>query len=67
MAAKIIVVNPCVFCNKEYEVAVDFADFEKYANGALVKVAFPSPKYSADDREFLISSICPHCQSKFFD
>ena len=64
--AKITVSGFCVFCGSEYRVEVEPADLEKYENGALAQVAFPSPKYSINDREFLISSICPACQSKIF-
>jgi len=63
---KIKVSGFCVFCGSEYRVEVESADLEKYDGGALAQVAFPSPKYSVEDREFLISSICPHCQSKIF-
>ena len=56
----------CVFCGSEYRVKADASDLEKYDNGALAQVAFPSPKYTVEDREFLISSICTCCQAKIF-
>lgn len=64
--AKIMVSGFCVFCGSEYRFKADVADLEKYDDGALAQVAFPSPKYSAEDREFMISSICPHCQASIF-
>lgn len=63
---KIGIIRGCVFCGNEYEVKVDVADLEKYNNGALAQVAFPLPKYTIEDREFMISSICPCCQAKIF-
>ena len=64
--AKIKVVGGCIFCGNEYGFIVDASDLEKYDNGALAQVAFPSPKYTVEDREFMISSICPCCQAKIF-
>ena len=64
--AKIKVSGFCVFCGSEYRVEVEPADLEKYDSGALAQEAFPSPKYSIEDREFMISQICPNCQSKIF-
>ena len=63
---KIGLVGRCVICGNEYTVKVEDYDFEAYQNGALAQVAFPSPKYSIADREFLISTICPHCQVSIF-
>lgn len=59
-----IIVDNCVFCGNEYEVAVKSTEWFNYINGALVQDAFPD--LSTEDREFLISSICPTCQSKIF-
>ena len=63
---KIIYKANCVFCNKAHEVELDLEDVCKYEEGALVQVAFPSPKYPAETREFIISRICPTCQDKIF-
>ena len=62
---KVVYNDNCVFCNKMYGVEVFNTDFEKYLNGALAQDAFPD--LNVDDREFIISSICPTCQSKIFD
>ena len=62
----ITMLNVCPFCGREYTVEVDASDLEKYEDGALAQVAFPSPKYSAEIREFIISGICPECQESVF-
>ena len=66
MAKMIKVVGNCVFCGKEYGFMAKVSDLEKYDNGALAQDAFPPSEYSADDREFMISSICPTCQASIF-
>ena len=58
--------NVCPFCGCERTVEVDVSDLEKYENGELAQVAFPSPKYSVEIREFIISGICPPCQKSIF-
>jgi hypothetical protein len=64
--AKITYSNNCVFCGNYYSVPLDEEDVAKYNAGALAQHAFPSPKYSVDDREFIISGICPACQESIF-
>ena len=61
------VVGTCVFCGNEHRVEVDTIDWLGYTYGGdLAQVAFPSPKYSIEDREFIISRICPKCQVSVF-
>lgn len=55
------VVCTCPFCKKENVVTVGYDDYEKYENGAKAQDCFPY--LSADDRELLISGICPECWS----
>ena len=56
--------NVCPFCGKEHAVEVSAADFWEWNDGALVQDAFPY--LSANEREILISGICPTCWDKMF-
>ena len=54
----------CPFCGMPHDVEVDFLDFCAWQNGALAQDAFPY--LSADEREMLISGICPDCWERTF-
>jgi len=54
----------CPFCGKENNVTVNSIDFEAWENGALIQDVMPY--LSADEREALISGICPSCWDKMF-
>ena len=58
------VVTVCPFCGKVNEVGVNEMDYWDWQDGALVQNAFPY--LSADEREALISGICPKCWNKMF-
>lgn len=58
------VVVTCPFCGAEHSVTVWEADFEAWQNGALAQNAFPY--LSAEEREQLISQLCPECQERVF-
>jgi len=49
----------CVICSVKREINVDIEGFANWQNGARIQDALPD--LSADDREMLISSICPTC------
>lgn len=53
----------CPFCGKEHSITVDqnalTEGMQKYKEGALIQNAFPT--FSADEREFLTTGICPTC------
>lgn len=51
--------NRCPLCGKVHNVTVDKAGFERWILGVSVKSAFPY--LSADEREILLSGICPEC------
>ena len=53
------VICRCPFCGKRNSVVVDEEDFERYENGAKAQDAFPY--LEPDERELLISGICPSC------
>ena len=54
----------CPFCGHAHGVFVNEADYWDWQDGALAQNAFPY--LSADDRELLISGICPTCWNKVF-
>ena len=54
----------CPCCRKESAVTVQTRDFNAWRKGALAQNAFPY--LSANDRERLISGICPTCWDKMF-
>lgn len=54
----------CPFCGEINVVRVLDEDYLAWHDGALVQEAFPY--LSADDRELLISGICPTCWEKTF-
>lgn len=54
----------CPFCGGYHEVHVSEADYAEWQDGELAQNAFPY--LSADDREILISGICPKCWAETF-
>lgn len=61
---EVLVVTTCPFCGHAHEVAVNEADYFDWDDGALVQDVFPY--LSADEREMLISGICPKCWAATF-
>lgn len=59
-----IVMTLCPFCGEMHEVPVNEADYWDWQDGALVQDAFPY--LTADEREMLVSGICPNCWDKMF-
>jgi hypothetical protein len=60
---KVVLTRTCPFCRKEHSITVGQEDFARgkalAAGGALAQEAFPS--WTPDEREFLISGVCPKC------
>lgn len=54
----------CPFCGRVDSVVVLEEDFENYVNGGLVQECFPY--LTQDERERLISGICPSCWDGMF-
>jgi Fe2+ or Zn2+ uptake regulation protein len=54
----------CLFCGQVHTVTCSAAGFSAWQNGALIQNALP--ELSAEEREALISGICPDCQSDIF-
>jgi hypothetical protein len=62
---EVCVVTACPFCNKRHEVEVNEIDYLDWQDGVLMaQDAFPY--LSADEREMLITGICPTCWDKTF-
>lgn len=61
---EITIVTRCPFCGKANFIEVNEMDYLDWSDGELAQVAFPY--LSADEREMLISGICPTCWDKMF-
>ena len=61
---EVTIITACPFCGHANEIEVNEADYWDWQDGELVQNAFPY--LSADEREMLISGICPTCWEKTF-
>jgi hypothetical protein len=61
---EITIVTRCPICGHANFVEVNEADYWDWQDGTLVQDAFPY--LSADEREMLISGICPTCWANTF-
>lgn len=62
--SRILLEQICVFCRLPHYVTVNEVDYESYVEGVSAQKAFP--ELSAEEREQIISSICPKCQTRIF-
>lgn len=62
--AKLTIIRNCPLCKAPQTKMFDEEQYRKYEGGALIQDAMPN--VSADDREFLISGICPKCWDSTF-
>ena len=61
----IIIETRCPFCGKTQEIEVDYFDFWMWSEqGICAQNAFPY--LTANEREALISGICPKCWDDMF-
>ena len=61
-----VINTTCPFCGKTTPVQIRrVADYRAWQDGELAQNAFPY--LSADEREMLISGICPTCWDNMFD
>ena len=56
--------GPCYMCHVPQSVTADAAGFAKFEAGDYVQDCLP--ELSADEREFLLSGICPTCWAGMF-
>ncbi len=61
---EVTIITRCPFCGRANEVEVNEADYLDWQDGVLVQDAFPY--LSADEREALVSGICPTCWESTF-
>ena len=59
-----LVVTVCPMCGQYHEVGVNETDYWDWDDGMNVQDAFPY--LSANEREMLISGICPECWDRMF-
>ena len=59
-----VVAVPCRRCQKVTDLQVDLEKFVAWQQGELIQEAFP--ELDADQRELLISGICPKCWDEMF-
>ena len=55
----VIVFRTCPFCKKEQRKEYPIEGYTRFMQGAHVQDCFPD--MTPDDREFLITGICPTC------
>ena len=61
---EVCVVTQCPFCGRGNEVEVNESDYWNWDDGVNAQIAFPY--LSANERETLISGICPTCWARMF-
>lgn len=62
---EVCVVTSCPFCGRANEIEVNEMDYFDWDDGMSAQDAFPY--LSAEEREMLISGICPTCWNKTFN
>lgn len=66
MSAQIGIVEvTCVNCHTKHTITVPVAGYKRWATGHA-KIQDALPMLSEDERELLMSNICPHCWDKLF-
>ena len=61
---EVTIITRCPFCGHANEVEVNEMDYLDWQDGMLVQDAFPY--LSANEREMLVSGICPACWASTF-
>lgn len=55
----LLITKPCPYCERIQKVAVPESGFKAWKSGTRIQDALPG--LTADDREILLSGICPEC------
>lgn len=61
---KIIVKEKCPLCGTHWHVYMTEEEYNRWQFGQLIQYALPN--HTPEERECLISGMCPDCQSKLF-
>lgn len=61
---EVSIITVCPICGQAHEVEVNEIDYLDWQDGELAQVTFPY--LSADEREMLITGICPTCWDEMF-
>ena len=64
LAMTAVVAVPCRLCNEAKDLTVNIEGFIAWQGGELIQNALP--ELDADQRELLISGICPKCWEQMF-
>jgi len=59
-----VIETNCPMCGETHLITVPIEGYARWQNGACIQDAMP--ELSADDREMLISGICPRCWDDMF-
>ena len=59
-----VVDTECPHCHKQAALTVDVEGYNRWKRGELIQVALPA--LTADQREALITGVCPTCWDKMF-
>ena len=65
MAKTIIADTVCTYCGDTDSLEVDEDAYKRFADGEKVQVCFP--EMSCEDRERLITGICPKCWDRMVE
>ena len=64
MKTHITIRRPCPFCGKVNEIVVPKDGYVRWVDGELIQKALPT--LSDEEREMLLSGICPPCWDEAF-
>lgn len=62
---EVAVITQCPICGRANEIEVNDMDYLDWKDGTLAQDAFPY--LDANEREMLISGICPDCWNNMFN
>lgn len=61
-----VILRPvCPICGKRFKIRVKWEDFQRWKQGELIQICFPDLK--PEERELLISGVCPDCWNDTFE
>ena len=60
----LLITKPCPYCERIQKVAVPESGFKAWKSGTRIQDALPG--LTADEREILLSGVCPKCWDEVF-